>query len=140
MAETDDFVKAGWEVDPVFRNSLHEARFILGLWTCCFFYTVSYCYLNGYLSHEPLPSAIGPAVGSWLGPLESLNRDPETLTYPFGLGIPDWVFYGIAVPWFICIVASFWYGLFMFAEDDLSVGEATDDISTDAAASAKGTS
>ena len=42
MAETDESAKAGWVEDPIYRHSLREARFILGLWTCCFFYTVSY--------------------------------------------------------------------------------------------------
>ena len=131
MAETDESAKAGWVEDPIYRHSLREARFILGLWTCCFFYTVSYCYLNGYLSHEPSPGSTGPAIASWFGPLEAFNRDPDSVTYPLGLGIPDWVFYGVALPWVVCIVLSFWYGLFMFAEDDLSEGEMQDDIAAD---------
>lgn len=105
--------------DPVYLNCLREARFILGVWCCCFCYTVTFCYLYGYLDHEPLPASTGPPVAELVGPLESLNRDPETLTFPLGLGIPDWVFYGIALPWVICIAISFWYGLVLFAEDDL---------------------
>lgn len=120
MSDSKSIPADGWEEDHIYRNSLREARFILGLWTCCFLYTVSYCYLFGYLSHEPLPSATGSAVGSWFGPLEAWNRDPDSVTYPLGLGIPDWVFYGIAIPWVVCVVLSFWYGLFMFSEDDLS--------------------
>ena len=77
--------------------------------------------------HEPLPSSTGPAVTHVLGPLESFNRDPESVTFPLGLGIPDWVFYGILLPWIVCIVLSFWYGLFFFAEDDLSEGAADGD-------------
>ena len=122
MASTKPAGFEGLEEDPIYRNSLREARFILGLWTFCFIYTVSYCYLTGYLVHEPLPTSTGPGVATLLGPLEALNRDAESLTYPFGLGIPDWVFYGVAVPWGICIILSFVYGLFIFTEDDLSAG------------------
>jgi hypothetical protein len=106
--------------DPVYRSSLREAKWILGLWTCCFFYTITYCYLNGYMSHPPLPSSTGPAVTHLAGPLESFNRDPASVSYPLGLGIPDWVFYGVALPWVICIVFSVWFCLAVFVEDDLS--------------------
>ena len=56
-----------------------------------------------------------------------LTRDPASLTYPLGLGIPDWVFYGIALPWAVCVLLSFWYGLFYFSEDDLSEGAMEDE-------------
>lgn len=111
-----------WQVDPIYRNSLREAKFIFCLWAGCLVYTVLFCYGYGYLVHEPLPSSFGPAVTNLLGPLESLNRVPDSVTYPLGLGIPDWVFYGVLVPWIICAVLTFWYGLFFFAEDDLSEG------------------
>ena len=110
---------AVWEEDPVYRNSRREATFILIVWGCAFIYTIVYCYLFGYQSHEPDPTSTGPSIAAALGPLESFDRTPETLTFPFGLGIPDWVFWGIAVPWLACIVASFGFGLFFFSEDDL---------------------
>lgn len=113
------------QVDPVYRNSLREAKFILGLWACCFVYTVTFCYSYGYLVHEPLLSSFGPAVTDLFGPLESLNRIPESVTYPLGLGIPDWVFYGVVLPWIICIVLTFWYGFYFFVDDDLSEGADT---------------
>ncbi len=115
---------AGFEEDPVYRHAAREARFILALWLCCFLYTVGYCYLNGYLSHEPLPSSTGPDVAQVVGPLESFNRDPDSVSYPLGLGIPDWVFYGVALPWVVCIAVTCWYALAFFAEDDLSDGTA----------------
>ena len=122
MADSPAEEPRALEIDPTYRNSLREAKFILGLWAVCFVYTTGYGYLNGYLVHQPLPSSTGPGITELFGPLESFNRDPESVTYPLGLGIPDWIFYGVAVPWVICIVLSFWYGLFMFAEDDLSEG------------------
>ena len=121
---------AALEEDPIYRHSVREARFILGLWTCCFFYTVIYCYLNGYITHEAMPedASAGPSIGNLVGPLEKFNRDPATVTYPLGLGIPDWVFYGVALPWVVCIVLSFWFCLAIFVEDDLTEdAQATDD-------------
>ena len=84
--------------------------------------------MNGYLSHEPLPSATPAAVADLLGPLKNFDRDPASLTFPLGLGIPDWVFYGIVVPWFIASVLTLWYVFFFFAEDEL----APDDVAGDA--------
>ncbi len=117
--------------DPLYRHALREARFVLGLWTCCFFYTVTYCYLYGYMTHEPLPASdtTGQAIGKLVGPLDSFNRDPDSVSYPLGLGIPDWVFYGVALPWVVCIVLSVWFCLVIFVEDDLSSGtELTDEV------------
>lgn len=107
------------QLDILYRNSVREARFIFGTWACCFVYTISYCYLMGYVSHESLPSAHGGSIGSLLGELESFNRDPAQVSYPLGLGIPDWVFYGIVIPWGLCVLATFLYGLFLFSEDEL---------------------
>jgi hypothetical protein len=105
--------------DPVFLNSLREAKLIISIWAVAMLYTCSYCYLYGYQSHPSDPAAIGPAVSSWVGPLKSFDRDPTTLTTPFGLGIPDWVFYGVAAPWLVCLLATFGFCLFIFKEDDL---------------------
>ena len=113
----------GGEDDVVYRNSRREAIVILALWTCCLVYTCTYCYLFGYLSHEPHPISTGPALGQIVGPLESFDRVPTTLATPLGLGIPDWVFYGILIPWLLCIAATFWFCLYYYAEDDLSPPE-----------------
>ncbi len=67
-------------------------------------------------------------IGAMVGSLESLNRDPESLNMPLGLGIPDWVFYGIVIPWLGCILATFWFCLFFFVEDDLTEGSAEQDV------------
>ena len=124
MAESPPPPDSTSELDPLYRHAMREARFILTLWTCCFFYTVIYCYLYGYLTHEPLPesSSTGPAIGKIVGPLESFNRAADSVSYPLNLGIPDWVFYGVALPWVVCIVASTWFCLFVFVEDDLAAG------------------
>ena len=94
-------------------------------------YTCTYCYLRGYLSHEPHPQPTGPALGALVGPLEGFNRDPATLTTPLGLGIPDWIFYGVAIPWVVCIVITVWFCIYYFVEDDLGQDEVPDTGVTD---------
>ena len=110
--------------DSVYKSSFRESIWILGIWTACFLYTVIYCYLNGYLTHEPHPNSTGPAITSLVGELESFNRLPASFTTPLGLGIPDWVFYGIFCPTAVAIIITIIFCLFIYSEQDL---EPTDD-------------
>ena len=105
--------------DPVYRHARREATLILLLWLCCFVYTVPFCYLNGYLIHDPAPHSFGPSIDLLPGSLEAWNRDPGSLNTPLALGIPDWIFYGVFLPWAFCILFTFWFCLFRFQEDDL---------------------
>ena len=66
--------------DPVVRAARREALMALAMWVAAMTYTLTYCYLNGY------------------------GRTVDSLT--FVLWFPDWVFWGIVVPWSICILAS----------------------------------
>lgn len=109
------------KLDPLYRNALREAKFILSVWTLCLVYTTTYCYLYGYISHEGTPESTGPDIGTLVGPLPSFNRDPESLTTPLGLAIPDWIFYGVVLPWTICIIFTIWFCLSYFTEDDLGL-------------------
>ena len=108
--------------DPVYKSSFRESIWILGIWAACFLYTVIYCYLNGYLTHEPHLNSTGPAIGSLVGKLESFNRLPASLTTPLGLGIPDWVFYGIFCPSAVAIIITIIFCLFTNKVLLLSVG------------------
>ncbi len=71
--------------DPVLRSARREGIVVFAAWLSAMTYTVGYCYLNGY------------------------DRPQESLT--FVLGFPDWVFWGIVVPWGTCTIVS---GLFAF--------------------------
>ena len=93
--------------DPLYRNSLREARLILFLWLACGIFTVTVCYLFGYLSHETDLNSTGPDLVNVFGPFERFDRNPDNLTTPLGLGIPDWIFYGVVIPWFACIGLTF---------------------------------
>lgn len=105
--------------DLLYLHSRKEAAIILVVWLGCLLFTVSYCYLHGYLNHNPGPGTTGPDLAELLGPLDSYNRVPASLQTPLGLGIPDWVFYGVLLPWLACLVFTCWFCTFFFAEDDL---------------------
>ncbi|MFV0442720.1 MAG: DUF997 family protein [Planctomycetaceae bacterium] len=85
--------------DPVFLHSRREAIVILLVWAACFAWTVPYCYLNGYTA---------PA-------------SPDEL--PIVMGIPAWVFWGIAVPWVVAGLVSIGLCLWFIRDDDMSAGE-----------------
>jgi len=111
------------DLDPLFRNSLREARLILAVWLLAGVATITICYLFGYLSHEPDVNSSGPDLVNTIGSLRGFDRTPESLTTPLGLGIPDWIFYGVVIPWLACILFTFWFCLRYFSEDDLGEEE-----------------
>jgi hypothetical protein len=80
--------------DPVYLHARREALTILGLWLAALLYTLTVCYIWGY------------------------DRDPATLTYVWG--IPDWVFYGVMLPWAFCNLFTIWFCFFFAVEDDLA--------------------
>ncbi|MEZ6067752.1 MAG: DUF997 family protein [Planctomycetaceae bacterium] len=82
--------------DPVFLHARREAIVILLVWAACFAWTVPYCYLNGYgapTDGEPIPLVIG---------------------------MPAWVFWGVAVPWLVGGLVSIGLCLFYIEDDDLA--------------------
>jgi len=81
------------ELDPVYRNARREAIVILGVYVAALIYTVTYCYIFGY------------------------DRDVATITTYWG--IPDWVCWGIFLPWTICSIITAWFVLFFMKDDDL---------------------
>ena len=81
--------------DPVFLHVRREAVTTLILWGTCAVYTLTYCYLNGY------------------------GRDPSTLeTY---WGVPDWVIFGIFLPWGLMNIAAWWFSFRLMTDDDLGL-------------------
>ena len=79
--------------DPLFRSARREALIALATWGAAVAYTVTYCYRFGY------------------------GRNLESLT--FVLWFPDWVFWGIVVPWLACIAFSLWFAFGMMRDEDL---------------------
>jgi hypothetical protein len=86
--------------DPLVRSSRREAALALGIWLVALAYTLTYCYLHGY------------------------NRSPESLT--FVLWFPDWVFWGIVVPWIVCVVVSTYFAFRVMGDEPL--GEEFDEL------------
>jgi hypothetical protein len=92
----------------LYFNAWREAGLLLCVWAAAFFWTVSYCYLNGY-RHAP---------ESWLVQAGlAVVRSDEDLHALFGF--PDWVFYGIMIPWASCTVFTVLFSIFILRDDDL---------------------
>ncbi len=83
--------------DVLVRRSRRESALALATWLAAMLYTVSYCYLHGY------------------------GRSVEDLT--FVLWFPDWVFWGIVVPWGVCVLFSCVFAFGIMGDEPL--GEVT---------------
>lgn len=86
-------IESQW--DPVYLHARKEAALILGVWFVAFLWTVPFSYFNGFNSQVPI---------------EDIQ---------FIVGIPTWVFWGIAVPWICCNLVTIWFCFRYFSEDDL---------------------
>jgi len=89
--------------DPVVSSSLREAIVVISVWLIAMIWTISVCYSMGY------------------------NRPVEDLKFVYGF--PDWVFWGIVVPWCTCTVVSCLFSALLFREGALGEDvENTDDL------------
>ncbi len=84
--------------DPVFLNSRREAIIIFFVWMAALVWAVPYCYYYGFL----------PAGEEF---------DPHKMTTV--LGIPTWLFFGIAVPWLAADAFTTWFCFWYMKDDDL---------------------
>jgi len=84
--------------DPLLVSSRREAIISAAVWFVATSYSVIYCWLYG------------------------TNRTLDSLT--FVLGFPDWIFWGVVIPWLGCTVFSAWFALFYMRDEDL--GETAD--------------
>lgn len=82
---------------PVFLNARREALITIFVWIVGLVWTVGYCLLTGY----------------------DVPADQMKVT----LGIPNWIFWGILVPWILVILFTIWFGLFYIADDKLAQGQ-----------------
>lgn len=82
------------EYDPVFIHSRREAIVIFSTWLVALIWAVPYCYFNGYNV-----------------------ADPENIKTV--LGIPAWLFWGIAVPWIVANIFTTWFCFAFMKDDDL---------------------
>jgi hypothetical protein len=70
--------------DPIVTSSRREALVFLLIWTTALVYSVGYCYRHGYD--------------------RKLDASLDGMTFYFGW--PDWVFWGVVVPWCVCVLLS----------------------------------
>ncbi len=79
--------------DPVLTSARREAIIVGVNFVVALGYSITYCYFNGY------------------------NRTAEDLKFVFGF--PDWIFWGILVPWLACVTFSFFFASRMMRDEDL---------------------
>lgn len=91
-----------YEPDPVYVNSRREALVLLAIFAAALIYTIVVSFLLGY------------------------DRDPsEVVTY---LGIPDWVMWGVFLPWTVCVLVTVWFCFYFMADDPLGEEAAPGEI------------
>jgi hypothetical protein len=79
--------------DPVLVSARREALLVFAIWITACVYSIGVCYRFGY------------------------HRDADSLTYV--LGFPDWVFWGLVVPWTTCTLLSFILSAVVIRDEDL---------------------
>ena len=80
-------------MDPVFKNAAREAKAALLL------FGLAMAWILG--------------CGAWRG----YGGKAEDVR--FILGIPDWIFWAVVLPWVLCLGVSVWFGLRFMKDDDL---------------------
>jgi hypothetical protein len=90
--------------DSVLRSARREACVVFLIWLTAMIWSVSFCYARGY------------------------GRAAADIQLIFGF--PDWVFWGIVVPWVTCTGISIWFGATFVRDEDL--GEDVDECGGDA--------
>lgn len=97
--------------DPRVRllhNARREARLVLSIWAVFLVWVVGFSYLRGY-QHPPDSLLVRLHLA---GP-----RSAENFTMIGGL--PDWVFWGIGLPWLLATALTLVCGLKILRDDDL---------------------
>ncbi|MBX7167581.1 MAG: YhdT family protein [Pirellulales bacterium] len=87
--------------DPVVTQGRREMLFSLVMTFAAMGYSITYCVRHGY------------------------RRSIDDLT--FVLGFPDWVFWGIVVPWLVCVAVGIWMAFFFIGDAPFEDGEVIGD-------------
>jgi hypothetical protein len=78
-------------------RSRREALLVLAIWLAACIYCVTYAGMHGY--HRPVADV------------------------QYVYGFPDWVFWGLVVPWLACTVVSFLVAQFVMSDEHLAADE-----------------
>lgn len=79
--------------DPLLRSSRREALVTIIVFVIAISYTVGYCTLHGYKTSE------------------------EELQLVWG--IPDWIMWGVLLPWGVCTLFHCWFSTFIMQDHPL---------------------
>ena len=79
--------------DPLVHSARREALLVVSVWLMALVYSITTCYRLGYDR-----------------PIEELQ---------LVLGFPEWVFWGIVVPWVICTVFAWYFGASFIRDEHL---------------------
>ncbi len=79
--------------DPLLKSARREAVICGVVWLLATAYSVIYCWFFGY------------------------ERSLESLRYVFGF--PDWIFWGVIMPWGVCTLFSAWFCMYFMTDEDL---------------------
>jgi hypothetical protein len=80
------------------RHARREGLLIMAVWTLALVWSVGVAALAGY------------------------DRDPADIRLI--LGMPDWVFWSVVLPWGLCMIFSIWFCFGYMADDDLGQDQA----------------
>jgi len=91
----------------LFDHARREAWVVTIVWAIALVWAVGVCYVMGYEhTAESLVVSLGLA--------EAGRREPGIV-----LGFPDWVVWGILVPWVTISLFTVWFGMWGIADDEL---------------------
>jgi hypothetical protein len=79
--------------DPVLVSARREALIVFATWVAAMVYCIGYCSVYAY------------------------GRKAEDLRYIYGF--PDWVWWGVVVPWGACLAFSWIFAGFFMRDEDL---------------------
>ncbi len=92
--------------DPVVTSSRREAVWASLVWATALAYSVGYCYRYGY----------------------GRDLDPSLADMRFYFGWPDWVFFGIVVPWLVCTAISVLFAFVLIQDAPLGEDRGDEDV------------
>lgn len=75
------------------RHARREGLVLMVVWALALCWSTAYAFATGY------------------------RRTPADMSLV--LGMPEWVFWSVVVPWALCLAFSVWFCFFYMADDDL---------------------
>ncbi len=92
-------MKSNPQLNSVYLNSLRETYLILATWVIFAAWVIGYSMSYGY------------------------NNSPETFSTVGG--IPEWIFWGIGLPWVLAVVVTIGFAVFIVKDDPLDESDKT---------------